>query len=201
MWEEVSAYLERVLPALGGRGLELGCGWGDWIASMPFREKAAVEYNAVLADHARREHGIRVMEGDVFTLLPTMADGSTDAVLASNFFEHFDVDGVARLLREAKRVLAPGGSLIAIQPNFRYCATRYFDDYTHRSIHSHISFADLLASEGYTVERCEPRFLPFSFKSRLPVNRFLVRAFLRSPLRIGGAQFMISAKPNHPISR
>lgn len=195
VWEEVSSHIAGTYSTPDGRALELGCGYGDWLGCMPVSEKVAIESNATLADYARRTYGIQVHEGDVFKMLPDMADSSFDMVLASNFFEHFEVDDVSTLLEEVLRVLKPSGRLVVIQPNFRYCANMYFDDFTHRSIHSHVSFSDLLASKGFAVTGCEPRFLPFSFKSRLPVSRMLVRAYLMSPIKPMGAQFLVCAQP------
>ena len=39
-----------------------------------------------------------------------------------------------RLLRQLKAKLAPGGTLTTLQPNYRYCANEYFDDYTHVTV-------------------------------------------------------------------
>lgn len=194
VWEEVSRYLTRAYRLPRGSVLELGCGYGDWIGNMPADQKTAVEYNPNLADYAQREYGLTVHREDVGTFLPAMARNSYDMVLASNFFEHFEPDAVAGLLRAILLLLRPGGALVVIQPNFRYCARHYFDDFTHRSIHSHVSFRDLLISEGFSVLGCEPRFLPFSFKSRLPVSRALVRAYLYSPIKPLGAQFLVCAQ-------
>ena len=74
--------------------------------------------------------------------------------------------------------------MIVIQPNFRYAYRQYFDDYTHRSTFTHVSLANLLRSKGLRMLRVEPRFLPYSMReSRLPVKPWLVRAYLRSPIR------------------
>lgn len=197
VWEEVCRYVTRTYPLPQGSVLELGCGYGDWIGNMPATRKTAIEYNQRLADHARRDYGLTVHCGDVFELLPAMTSESFDMVLASNFFEHFESDAVADLLGAVMRLLRPGGMLVAIQPNFRYCARHYFDDFTHRSIHTHVSFCDLIASQGFSVTGCEPRFLPFSFKSRLPVSRTLVRTYLNSPVKPLGAQFLVCAQPDN----
>lgn len=195
VWEEVSRYLHRSLSLPDGTGIELGCGYGDWIGNIDLKKKTAIELNSSLAEYARAHYNLDIRQGDVFDILPTISDASQDLILASNFFEHFELNEVKTLLGETKRLLPPHGRLLVIQPNYRYCAEKYFDDYTHRSIHSHISFCDLLESIGFKINRCIPRFLPFSFKSRLPVNRLLVRAYLYSPIKPLGAQFMICAQP------
>ena len=82
-----------------------------------------------------------------------------------------------------------------IQPNFRYAYRHYFDDYTHRSTFTHVSLANLLRSTGLRILRVEPRFLPYSMReSRLPVRPWLVRAYLRSPIRPRAGQMLVVAQ-------
>ena len=53
-------------------------------------------------------------------------------------------------------------------PNFKYCAKDYFDCADHLLALTHVSVQELLFAAGYTVTEVVPRFLPFSFRSRLP---------------------------------
>ena len=93
------------------------------------------------------------------------------------------------------RLLKAEGRLIVIQPNFRYASKQYFDDYTHRSTFTHVSLANLLRSKGLRMLRVEPRFLPYSMReSRLPVKPWLVRAYLRSPIRPLAGQMLLVAE-------
>ena len=121
---------------------------------------------------------------------------SLGAVVASNFFEHFTLEDGAAILAEAKRVLRPGGRLIVVQPNFRLEPRRYFDDYTHRTIFTDQGFSDFVEANGFRIIRCEPRFLPFSMKSRLPTAEWLVRLYLSLPVRPLAGQFLpVAEKP------
>jgi hypothetical protein len=56
---------------------------------------------------------------------------------------------------------------------------------------------ELLFAAGYEVTEVVPRFLPFSFRSRLPASRSLTRLYLRLPVlwRLQGKQFLILARP------
>ena len=58
-----------------------------------------------------------------------------------------------------------------LQPNYRYAYREYFDDYTHVAVYSHISLADFLVANGWEVIEVQPRFLPLTVKSRLPVSQ------------------------------
>jgi SAM-dependent methyltransferase len=132
---------------------------------------------------------------DLTTGLSRFEAGSFDVVLASNVIEHFEPDAAANLVTDVVRLLRPGGRMIVIQPNFRYAYRHYFDDYTHRSAFTHVSLANLLRSKGLRMLRVEPRFLPYSMRgSRVPVMPWLVRAYLRSPIRPRAGQMLLVAE-------
>ena len=89
--------------------------------------------------------------------------------------------------------MKPGATLTIVQPNFKYCAHEYFDDYTHVSIYTDKGLCDLLAANGFTIVRCMPRFMPFSIKGSLPVHPWLIRLYLLSPFKPFAKQMLISA--------
>src|SRR5207244_1729817 len=95
---------------------------------------------------------------------------------------------------QLKRILAPGGTINILQPNYYYCFREYFDDYTHRTIYTHTSISDFLEAHEYEVIDCRPRFLPLTVKSRLPVSPLLIRLYLSSPLKPLGKQMFIRAR-------
>ena len=81
-------------------------------------------------------------------------DGTVDLIFASNLLEHLTREQVESLSDEAARVLAPGGRLVLVQPNFRpICAKHYFDDYTHVSIWSDVGMAGFLEARGWELEQ------------------------------------------------
>jgi SAM-dependent methyltransferase len=138
---------------------------------------------------------IEAIVGDA-TDLSGFADGDFATVIASNFLEHLEHDAIDALLDDVARVLRTGGRLILIQPNFRLDQKRYFDDYTHRTIWTDTSLTDLLVAHGFRIERCEPRFLPLTMKSRLSFGHRLVPAYLRLPFRpLAGQMLVVAERP------
>ena len=98
-------------------------------------------------------------------------------------------------MQEVDRILAPGGKLVLMQPNYRLSYKRYFDDFTHVSMWSEVSLADYLSSRGWQIDRAQARFMPFSIKNRLPVSRLLVRCYLASPLKpLAGQMLVVASK-------
>jgi SAM-dependent methyltransferase len=55
-------------------------------------------------------------------------DHSVDALYTSHMVEHLDLDEAQRFLREARRVLIPGGVIRVAVPNVRYHVDRYVAD-------------------------------------------------------------------------
>jgi len=116
------------------------------------------------------------------------------APLASNILEHFEPAVASSVVEDINRLLKPGGRLIVVQPNFRYAAKYYFDDYTHRAVFTDVSLPNLLRAHGFRVDRVEPRFLPYSMRgSKLPIRAWTVRAYLRSPIKPMAGQMLVVA--------
>jgi hypothetical protein len=125
--------------------------------------------------------------------LEAVADGSVDYVFSSNCFEHVSQAELAECLAQLRRKMKPGARLTIVQPNFKYCAQEYFDDYTHVSIYTDKGLCDLLAANGFKIIQCVPRFLPFSIKGSLPVHPWLIRLYLMSPIKPLAKQMLICA--------
>jgi hypothetical protein len=83
-----------------------------------------------------------------------------------------------------------------VQPNFRYAWRHYFDDYTHRSVFTDVSLPAMLRAHGFRVVEVRPKFLPYSLQgARVPITRFLVSAYLRSPIKpLAGQMLIVAAK-------
>lgn len=171
--------------------LDLGCGFGEFSWFIRAGRKIAVDLNPEVA--------ALLPSGVEFHLAPAskldfLASDSVDVCFASNFFEHLatksELDAV---LAEVRRVLRPGGLLVAVQPNIRYAPGEYWDFYDHHLPLSHLSCAEAFAKAGFEIVELVGRFLPFTTRSRLPKHPWLVRAYLvaRPAWRLVGRQFLI----------
>ncbi len=192
VWRALCRYLSPWVDANAGL-LDLGAGYGDFSRFSKASAKWALDMNPELIGHW--EDSVQPLIQSALAPLP-LAAGSLGTVFASNFFEHFTIEDGARIFFEIRRVLIPGGRLIIVQPNFRLEPRRYFDDYTHKTIFTDEGFCGLLEASGFRVIRNEPRFTPFTMKSRWPKAEWMVDLYLRLPFRPLAGQFLVIAEPS-----
>ncbi|MBA2305258.1 MAG: methyltransferase domain-containing protein [Acidobacteria bacterium] len=189
VWRVLNDYLARWIPS-NASVLEIGAGYCHWINGVRAATRIAVDVWPELPRFAAPGVDARVL--DASTELRSLGAGRFGAVLASNLLEHFEPAAASRVVADVAAVLAPGGRFVIIQPNFRYAYRRYFDDYTHRSIFTDVSLPALLRSQGFAIDACEPRFLPYSMQgARTPIRPWLVRAYLRSPFKPWAGQMLV----------
>ena len=175
--------------------IDLGAGFCEFINAIHCARKVAIDGNAAVRQHAGSD--VHVIAGDVQTVLVQLADASAHVIFCSNFLEHLrDKDAVLAVLREAHRLLVPGGRLMIIQPNIRYAYKEYWDFFDHHVALSHGSLSEALHLAGYAVEVLRPRFLPYTTKSRLPQAAWLVRLYLacRPAQWLLGKQMLVVAR-------
>lgn len=193
LWSTLWKHSLSTVLAGSGTIVELGAGWCDFINNAHAARRIAVDVWPGVV-HAAAP-GVEAHVGTAEDL-HFLADGSVDAVFASNLVEHLTHDQFDAMLRECDRVLVPGGRVALVQPNFRLSYKRYFDDYTHVSMWSDVSLPDFLASRGWEIERVAGRYMPFSVKSRMPVSKTLIRAYLASPIKpLAGQMLVVGRKP------
>jgi SAM-dependent methyltransferase len=192
LWQSLIRYYFQQQIQPDDTVLELGCGYGHFINNVRARRRIGLDQWVDSPSHLR--DGVEAHVGNVNDL-SFIADGSVDFAFASNLFEHVSQDDFALVLEQLRRKLTPRGSLNVLQPNYRYAFREYFDDYTHRTVYSHLSLQDFLEANGYEVFSSIPRFMPLTIKSRFKVSPALVRLYLMSPIKPLGKQMLLRARP------
>lgn len=190
VWREIVRYVAGDIGPVDTL-VELGPGYGDFVNQYPARRKLAYDLNPAMRIFFAPDVIFHAENAEMIRLLP---EASVDLVFASNFLEHLNGTALDRLLPLIRRALRPGGRLVLIQPNYRRCADRYFEDDTHETIFSDDDIASFLAGHGLDVVKLVPGLLPFSMKSRMPKWPILVRLYLASPLKPLAAQMYVVAE-------
>ncbi|MBD3221949.1 methyltransferase domain-containing protein [bacterium] len=164
--------MRRYIPREARRLLDVGCGGGGFAAGLRGEREPAgqrleiwgLELDPDAADHAR-EHLDEVRCGDALELVDGLPDDHFDCVVMNDILEHMAEPEA--LLRAVRRVLAPGGRLVASIPNVRHFphlydlvvrgAWEYGDegilDRTHLRFFTRTSIQGMFARCGYRLLR------------------------------------------------
>lgn len=158
-YEQASGLLRRRLaPWLprdkGEVCVDLACGCGEllyMLESQGYTRTTGVDLCAEELDQARAFVRGELVLSDVIEDLRRRPDGSVGLLTALNLIEHLKKDAMRELLIEARRVLRPGGALIAMVPNALSpfgTSTRYWD-MTHEWAFTPNNFRQLAALTGF----------------------------------------------------
>lgn len=187
VWKAITEYLQ---PYVGDNKtvLDLGSGYGDFINLVQAKKKYALDISAAVKDYI---HSDIIFINKPSTKLQEIPDNALDVVFSSNLMEHLDRAELDQTMNEVKRCIKKNGVLILIGPNFHYAYKSYFDDYTHKTIFTHLSLSDAMSLYGFSPIKVIPKFLPLTLKSRLPKSYWLTKLYLHSPIHPLGKQMLL----------
>jgi SAM-dependent methyltransferase len=173
---------------------EIGAGYCEFINSIQAAKKIAVDINPDTIKYA--DSNVLVVQTNSVDL-SKIGSSTVDRVFASNYFEHLSHSDITATLSEILRILVPGGRIVILQPNFRYCYKNYFMFFDHITALDHHSMEEVLGMIGFKIEKIVPRFLPFTTQSDLPKSLFLLKLYLQLPFLwklFGGQMFVVASK-------
>jgi 2-polyprenyl-3-methyl-5-hydroxy-6-metoxy-1,4-benzoquinol methylase len=177
--------------------LDIGGGYCEFINQIKAREKYLIDLNPdskTFANPDVKVFNIDILRVDEQNLMPN----HFDKIFISNFFEHLrNKEELIEILGFCFERLNPGGSLLVIQPNFKYSFKEYYDFIDHQLPITHVSLKEIMQTIGFSVNIIIPRFLPFSTKGR-PASPALLKLYLKLPFLwrfLGGQMFIKASKP------
>lgn len=188
-WRPIAAFVEAKLGAPDVL-LDPAAGMCEFVNHARARERWAVD--AAESTRERAASGVHVVIGSSTEI--DLPPAHFDAVFVSNFLEHLDdQEHVARFLRRMHAALKPRGRIALMGPNFRACPREYFDFADHKVLLTERSAAEHLAGAGFEILEVHARFLPMTFRQRLPISSAFVSAYLALPFawRFFGKQFLL----------
>lgn len=176
--------------------LDIGGGYCEFINQIRAQEKCLIDLNPDAKLFANAD--VKVLNIDVLNLdNHTSFTEQFDRIFISNFFEHLrNKEELVEIISFCFDALKPNGSLLIIQPNFKYSYKEYYDFIDHQLPITHLSLQELLQTVGFKVDVMIPRFLPFSTKGR-PASPLLLKVYLKLPILwrfLGGQMFVKASK-------
>jgi len=197
LWLVLSEYLQPYV-ARTDTVLDFGAGYCGFINNIKADKKIAYDIWPGISEYCSSD--VQPLIGDElsYDTLSDIDHGSLDVVFASNIFEHFEVEQLSLIFDLLSDKLSGKGKLIVIQPNYYYAYRQYFDDYTHKSIWTHNSFSDFVTTKGFKIIDMQPKFMPLTVKSRLPVHKLLIKLYLASPIKPLSGQMLFVCQKSEP---
>lgn len=197
VWERIAEWiLNDAVSCRGGEPiatvLDPACGEGEFLNACCGRGMVLTGYDLrSRSPHLSAE--VRFHQG---AFQDAGQGAQHDLIWISNLLEHLpSPDAVQDFLAGCKAALAPRGVITIMGPNIKYCAADYWDFADHLLPLSHLTVLEHLASAGLNVVATKDRFLPYSFRSRLPTHPKLVQLYLGNSWAWPwfGKQFLIRA--------
>ena len=129
----LAPYVEMLRPH--APVLDIGCGRGEMLELLRDAgiEASGVDSDVGMVQEARRR-GLTLHEGDAVAYLATLDDGAMGGLIACQVIEHIPWPALTTVLREAYRVLRPGGVFImeTVNPHCLQALKAFWLDPTHQ---------------------------------------------------------------------
>jgi len=171
--------------------LDLGSGWGEFINNIKAAKKYAMDLNPDTGIHLGGETLLLQQE---CTQEWQIQPESLDVIFTSSLLEHLpDKHSVEHAILEAYRCLKDDGLIICLGPNIKYLPGAYWDFWDHFVPLTELSLSELLKLQGFFIQLCIPRFLPYSMSIGRTPPLFLVECYLKLPIfwPLFGKQFLV----------
>lgn len=189
VWSRIAPFIWRKMgspevildPAAGRR---------EFLLSIPATERWAVD--EVEYDEAGEDDGITQVTASIMEA--QLPQDHFEGIFVSNFLEHLpSQEGIFEFLIRMRDAMKPGGSIAVLGPNYRYASKDYWDCADHYVALTDGAVAEHLYTAGFEPEVRIPKFLPYSFRGRLPASPALTDLYLRTPplWKVLGKQFLV----------
>lgn len=173
----LSIFQDELIP--GHTIVDIGCGRGEFLSLA--QESGCIGIGVETDERMVSiciEKGLDVRLGDGSEVLSTFKTSSVDIVTAFHVIEHVELPALEGLLREAYRVLKPGGVLVLESPNPHspMALKAFWIDPTHVRPHYPESVLFQLRALGFSHSSFTFPFSPVNEDQHLWAGEYVIRA-------------------------
>ena len=130
----------------GMKMMEAGCGRGEFLKG--FQDLGLNVVGVDISEEAAKfNNSFEVIVCNIESEELPFDENTFDVVYSKSFIEHLYYP--ERYLKEAYRILKPGGLLITLVPDWESNYKTYFDDFTHRTPFTSVSLKDAYLVYGF----------------------------------------------------
>ena len=146
--------------------LDIGCGEGGFVLYLQekgFKNASGIDISREQIDKGKELGISNLHEEDLLAFLKRN-EPIYDLIVARDVLEHFDKEEVYEICESVQRVLRPGGQLLFQSPNGNGIQVEkiFHGDFTHDTLFTVDSAAQLLKSCGFGEVVCRPALFPVS---------------------------------------
>ena len=158
--------------------VDIAAGRCEFINNIKAAEKYAFDLNPAVTEFAVQN--VCAVNAGCFETEEKLNGKLFDTVFISNFLEHLETkDDVVKILHICSNILSENGQIVILQPNIKYVKGEYWDFIDHKLALTDLSVIEAGQICGLKVKKVIKRFLPYTTKSKLPQEPWLVWLYLK----------------------
>lgn len=159
---------------------DIASGYCEFINNIQAKEKFAIDLNPDIKNYS--DTSVHIVNDGVAKLKNVLPFDYIDIFFISNFLEHLNSkEQIIELISDIKEIIKEKGRIIILQPNIKYVKKgRYWDFFDHKIPLTENALIELAEMNNMKVIECIPKFLPYTTKSAMPKNPFLIWLYLKT---------------------
>ena len=170
IWKE--KFIDWMSPLSNKKLIDVASGTGDVVKLFLTKTNGLNEITCVEPNIKMLEKGKQKLKKyNSITWINSMAE---KIPVKSNSFDYYtisygirNVSDINSTLKEAYRVLKPGGQIITLTPEWQYIYKSFYEDFTHRTPFTNVSLRDIHEMSGFKDIQVESfKQLPIIFEEK-----------------------------------
>jgi SAM-dependent methyltransferase len=158
--------------------LDIPSGYGEFINNINCKQKIACDINSDSKKYVNAN--VTFILGSSVKI--SLKENSVDKVFISNFFEHITREDIIKTIVELKKIVKPGGKILILQPNVRFCHKDYWMFFDHSTPIDDRALKEIFELNGFRLLYKIEKFLPYTTKDSSPKHAVLLRIYLKFSL-------------------